>query len=186
MTVLAWCDLETTGLSPTNCIPLEIAVQLTDVNLNPIADPYHRTVLWNGGELMYYKRMAAPVVIDMHTANGLWEEANAGPSESNLHTLDKELEALFEAHGTDVRIAGNSIRLDLNFLEAYFPLAYRKLNYRSLDMSAVELFLGPMASIATFAPKVVSDHRALGDVQASIAQARYWLDALTNVAYPNG
>src|SRR5699024_5257954 len=83
--VIAWIDVETTGLDPAREHLLEISLILTDTELNPVADP--ASVLIDptvedvppdckaGSDLA---RTASACTRDMHASIGLFAEQDAG------------------------------------------------------------------------------------------------------------
>ncbi|HET7630183.1 MAG TPA: exonuclease domain-containing protein, partial [Candidatus Saccharimonadales bacterium] len=71
-----------------------------------------------------------------------------------------------------VVLAGNSIHMDRQFIKSYWPLVDQLLHYRMLDVSAWKLVFE-----AKFGSKVVKNetHRALGDIEESIAELKTYL-----------
>ena len=74
------------------------------------------------------------------------------------------------------RVAGNSVRLDLNFLEAHLPGLYGHVLYRMLDVTS---WAGP-AQWWRGVPPMTKElaHTATGDIRESIAEMRYLREAL--------
>src|SRR5699024_9815264 len=148
--VIAWIDVETTGLDPAREHLLEISLILTDNELNPVADPVSVLIDPSVEDVHPdYKvgsdiaRTVSDFIRDMHTSNGLFAELDAGlgvtPGEADGLIAD----AISAAAGGDGKplLAGNSIPLDRNFLEVHAPLTYAALDYRSIDVTSIEIDL---------------------------------------------
>lgn len=84
--MLAWVDLETTGLDPRTCQVLEVAVVITDDQLNEVGSAVEQ-IIPHGLDLalladypedvaLAYGKLHGvdPYVVDMHRNNGLWQE----------------------------------------------------------------------------------------------------------------
>jgi len=175
-------DVETTGLNPwEGSRLLEVACIVTDTNLNPLPGGEFQAVIGKRPLLVeYLKRHTVDFVIDMHTTNGLWDEVLA--SDSGIRAVDRLLFEHIKKFAPDprqARILGNSIRLDLNFLEAEMSLTYGHLHYRSIDMTAVSYFADEICGLGTLASESDSNHRAMGDARASLRQAQRWAALLT-------
>lgn len=183
--VIAWIDVETTGLDPDREYLLEISLILTDNELNPVADPV--SVLIDPsveGVHPDYKvgsdiaRTVDDFIRDMHTSNGLFADLDAGlgvaPDEADGLIADAINAAAGE--GGKPLLAGNSITLDRNFLEAQAPLTYAALHYRSIDVTSIENdldrdgFAEPIAAWHAARPK--KSHRGADDIRDSIDQLR--------------
>ena len=183
--VIAWIDVETTGLDPAREHLLEISLILTDNELNPVADPV--SVLIDpsvedahpdykvGSDIA---RTVSDFIRDMHTSNGLFADLDAGlgvaPDEADGLIADAINAAAGE--GGKPLLAGNSITLDRNFLEAQAPRTYAALHYRSIDVTSIENdldrdgFAEPIAAWHAARPK--KSHRGADDIRDSIDQLR--------------
>ena len=71
--MLAWIDLEMTGLDPDLHVIVEIATLITDDQLNLIAEGPDLVISATEEQL---KKMD-PVVVEMHTKSGLLDEIKA-------------------------------------------------------------------------------------------------------------
>ena len=183
--VIAWIDVETTGLDPAREHLLEISLILTDNELNPVADPV--SVLIDpsvedahpdykvGSDIA---RTVSDFIRDMHTSNGLFADLDAGlgvaPDEADGLIADAIDAAAGE--GGKPLLAGNSITLDRNFLEAQAPRTYAALHYRSIDVTSIENdldrdgFAEPIAAWHAARPK--KSHHGADDIRDSIDQLR--------------
>lgn len=169
---LIWVDLEMTGLDPDREVIIEIAVIVTDGEL----DQRHE-----GPELVIAAdeeilgRMH-PRVVDMHRRSGLLAAVRA--SELGLAAAEAEVLGfvadLVPEAGT-APLAGNSVHADRAFLERYMPALAAHLHYRNVDVSTIkELARRWYPEIADAAPSKAGDHRALADIRESIAELRYY------------
>lgn len=180
--MLAWIDLEMTGLDQTRNVIVEIATLLTDDNLEIIAE---------GPELVIHQPPEAlalmdEVVIAMHTRSGLLTEI-----ETSTITLEEATQAtlaFLQQHipkaGT-VPLCGNSIGTDRRFLAAYMPSIENFLHYRSVDVSTLkELMKRWNPHLLGDAPKKAEGHRALDDIRESVAELRYYREVFCVLAEP--
>lgn len=172
--VIAWTDVETTGLNPfVGDALLEVACILTDTRLNQIAEPYHAVVYHNPSAVMQMKATTDEYVVNMHDASGLWNRVQEFRTAMTLPEIEATMLAYIKQHAPEprqARVAGNSVTLDLNFLRMYLPDVYEHLHYRSIDVTAIEYDLVNQGLIIQ-RPKE-PQHEALADIQDSIEQLR--------------
>src|SRR5262245_24200139 len=118
MLVLAWMDLEMTGLDPARDVIVEIATLITDDDLEIVAE---------GPDLVIHQPEQAlavmePFVVDMHTRSGLLEAIRS--STTSLDEAGAATLAFIREHAPierTVPLCGNSIGTDRRFLAAYLP-----------------------------------------------------------------
>jgi oligoribonuclease len=174
--VLAWMDLEMTGLDPGRDVIVEIATLVTDDELEIVAE---------GPDLV----VAAPpdtlarmdgVVRAMHTQSGLLAaiEASVIPlDEAGRLTLDFLKRHIPERR--TVPLCGNSIGTDRRFLATQLPEVEDYLHYRSVDVSTIkELARRWYPAVYSGAPRKEGGHRALEDIKESVAELRYYRTAV--------
>jgi oligoribonuclease len=167
---LVWVDCEMTGLDLNKDALIEIAVLVTDENLN---------VLGNGIDLVIETDVEkldamSPEVRAMHTESGLLEKLTSGVSMEYAEEKILEYLSSFTTTGKSP-IAGNSIGMDRNFINRDMPRLGAFLHYRSVDVSSIkELARRWYPKVYFNAPKKTGNHRALGDIQDSIAELRYY------------
>jgi len=173
---LVWLDLEMTGLEVARHVVVEIALLVTDNALEPLDD---------GIDMVVHQPPEALEQMDdfvrtMHTSSGLLPEIEA----STLSLADAERDALeyVRRHVPEPRTAplcGNSIGVDRRFMHAGLPALDEYLHYRSIDVSSLkELCRRWYPEAYRRRPAKQEAHRALGDVRESIAELRYYRDAM--------
>jgi oligoribonuclease len=174
--MLAWMDLEMTGLDPARHVIVEIATIITDDDLAIVAEGPDLVVHATEDEL---SRMDE-VVVRMHTESGLLDRIRA--SELSLADAGEQTLAFLRAHIPEPRtvpLCGNSIGTDRRFLAIHLPEIEEHLHYRSVDVSTIkELGRRWLPSVVRGAPTKSGSHRALDDIRESIVELRYYRDHL--------
>lgn len=174
--MLAWIDLEMTGLDPDKDVIVEIASIVTDDDLKIVA---------TGPELVMSTDQALidgmePIVVDMHTKSGLIDRIK----ESNITIAEAEKQTLefFKEHikqEKTVPLCGNSIGMDRRFLAKQMPTIENFLHYRSVDVSTLkELARRWYPDALAKAPRKEADHRALADITESIKELQFYRGTL--------
>ncbi len=170
--VLAWMDLEMTGLEPERHVIVEIATLITDDDLAVVAEGPDIVVHAGSAEL----QMMDDAVRVMHTGSGLLaaiEELPTSLAEAGRQTLE-----FLHQHIREPRTAplcGNSIGTDRRFLAAQLPEIEAFLHYRSIDVSTIkELCRRWYPEVFLKAPPKAEAHRALDDIRESIAELAYY------------
>ena len=174
--VLAWLDLEMTGLDPATDVIVEIATLLTDDDLEEVAVGPNLTV-HQPAEVL--ERMSE-LVRSMHASSGLLDAIAASAislGEAGEATLEF-LRNHIPKPGT-VPLCGNSIGTDRRFLTASLPEVDAYFHYRSIDVSTIkELARRWHPEVASSAPEKTGGHRALNDTRESIAELRHYREHL--------
>lgn len=167
---LVWVDCEMTGLDLERDALIEIAVLVTDENLNLLGDGIDLVIETPSEKL----EGMSPEVRAMHTESGLLEKLKAGIAMSIVEEKILEYLSQFTTAGKSP-IAGNSIGMDRNFINRDMPKLGSFLHYRSVDVSSIkELARRWYPKVYFNAPKKTGNHRALGDIQDSIAELKYY------------
>ena len=173
--MLAWLDLEMTGLDPARHTIVEIACLVTDDDLRLVEEGPDLVVHADEAQLAEMD----DVVRAMHTRSGLLDAVRA----STLSLADARAETLAFLHrhipepGT-VPLAGNSIGTDRRFLAAWLPEIEAFLHYRSVDVSTLkELCRRWRPEVYKAAPVKKGGHRALQDIRESVTELAYYRDA---------
>jgi len=174
--VLAWMDLEMTGLDPSVHSIVEIATLITDDDLNVLAVGPDIVIAATDEQLATMDDF----VLNMHTHSGLLQaikESNVSLEEAGNATLDF-LRQHIPDKGT-IPLAGNSIGTDRRFLAAYLPEIEDWLHYRCVDVSTVkELCKRWYPDALTKAPSKVTAHRAMDDIRESLAELAFYREAM--------
>lgn len=172
---LIWVDCEMTGLNLKKDVLVEIAVLVTDSQLN---------ILGAGIDLVikveqHYLDEMGEFVRDMHTASGLLPEIPNGVS---LHQAEEQILEYLKKYAPDAGkspLAGNSVSVDRNFIARDLPLFNEYLHYRTVDVSSIkELARRWYPRVYFAAPKKTGNHRALGDIQDSIEELEYYRNSI--------
>jgi oligoribonuclease len=174
--MLAWMDLEMTGLDPATNTIVEIATLLTDDDLNVIAEGPDLVIKTDPDALA----AMGDVVRTMHTRSGLLAAVDA--STTTLPEAGQATLAFLRQHIAEARtvpLCGNSIGTDRRFLAAYLPEVEDYLHYRSVDVSTVkELARRWYPETYAAAPRKAGGHRAMDDIRESVAELAYYRGAL--------
>jgi oligoribonuclease len=169
---LVWIDCEMTGLDLSKDALIEIAVLVTDSELN---------ILDDGVDLVIHADDAVldtmpDIVRDMHAASGLTEAVR----QSAISLADAELQVLdyVRRHIPDSRTAplcGNSIATDRGFIARDMPTLDGHLHYRMIDVSSIkELCRRWYPRVYYAQPDKGLAHRALADIRESIRELAYY------------
>lgn len=167
---LIWIDCEMTGLSLENDAMVEIAVLVTDENLNIQGDGVDLVIKTSSEKLAGMR----DEVRAMHTESGLINEIPNGVSISDAETAVINYLSQHTQPGKSP-LAGNSVGMDRNFIARDMPKLYEYLHYRTVDVSSIkELARRWYPKVYFNAPKKTGNHRALGDIRDSIEELRYY------------
>jgi oligoribonuclease len=174
---LLWIDMEMTGLQPDTDRIIEIAIVVTDGQLNTVAEAPVLVVhqpdavldgmdAWNKGT---------------HGRSGLIEKVKA----STLGEAEAELQLVaFLAQHVPKQVSpmcGNSICQDRRFLARWMPALEGYFHYRNLDVSTLkELAKRWRPELAKGLTKH-GKHEALADIYESIEELKYYREHFLKV-----
>ena len=168
---LIWIDCEMTGLSLEKDVLVEIAVLVTDSELNVIGAGIDLVIKATPDQLAGMNEF----VTQMHTSSGLISEIPDGIS---VAAAEDAILAYLESAGTvpgKSPLAGNSVSVDRNFIARDMSRLNEYLHYRTIDVSSIkELARRWYPKIYFAAPAKTGNHRALGDIQDSIEELKYY------------
>lgn len=169
---LVWIDCEMTGLDLKTDRLIEIAVLVTDADLNILGDGIDVVIHADDEALA----SMIPVVTEMHTRSGLIDEVKA-----STVTLPDAEEMVLDYIRTHVKqaktapLAGNSIATDRGFIARDMPKLDDYLHYRMIDVSSIkELCRRWYPRIYFGQPEKGLAHRALADIHESIRELEYY------------
>lgn len=167
---LVWLDMEMTGLDPERERIIELAMIVTDSELNVLAESPSWAVhqsealldamdAWNKGT---------------HGRSGLIERVRASTlDESAAETLALDFVRQYVPKGASP-LCGNTIGQDRRFMVRYMPRLESWFHYRNLDVSTLkELCKRWKPEVAKGFVKR-SAHTALADIRESIDELRYY------------
>lgn len=172
---LVWIDCEMTGLDLENDELVEIAVVITDFDLNLI-DPGLDIVIKADDSAL---ANMGDFVRDMHTKSGLIEAIPDGVSLADAEFAVIEYILKFVPAEQHAPLAGNTIGTDRTFLAKYMPRVDAHLHYRNVDVSSIkELSRRWFPRVYFNSPAKNGGHRALADILESIRELDYYRKAV--------
>jgi oligoribonuclease len=172
---IVWIDCEMTGLDLQRDALIEVAVLVTDSELNVLGEGVDVVIACPDEALA----TMPDVVREMHTASGLLDELANGVSmeEAQRMVLDHVRELVPEPRRAP--LAGNTVGTDRGFLARDMPELEQHLHYRIIDVSSVKELSRRWYPRAYFnAPRKNGGHRALADIRESIEELRYYRAAV--------
>ena len=187
MSKLVWVDCEMTGLGAPGSVGqdrlLEIAVIVTDSDLGNMQ---------KGPNLIIHQPKEVLDCMSDWCKNAFGYRADGNHVEGQLasdvaKSTISEVEAerqVIEFVSKHVEagkglLSGNTVHADKRFLEAYMPNFMKYLHYRILDVSTVkEICSRWYPEDFAKAPPKAYKHRALDDIEASIAELKFYQTAI--------
>ena len=171
-THLVWVDMEMSGLDPDKDVVLEVALVVTDKDLNLVEE---------GPVLVVRQSDALLDGMDnwnrsTHGKSGLIDKVKA----STLSEADVELRmlAFMKQHVGERKspMCGNSICQDRRFMARHLPRLEAYFHYRNLDVSTLKELAARWRPELKEGFKKANNHTALADIQESIEELRYYRD----------
>ncbi|MEI4273294.1 oligoribonuclease [Klenkia sp. LSe6-5] len=173
---LVWIDCEMTGLDLARDQLIEIAVVVTDSELNVLDEGLDVVIHADDDALAGMD----DVVVAMHAKSGLTEAVRA--STTTLAEAEQQVLAYVKRFAPERRTAplcGNSIGTDRGFLARDMPALDDHLHYRMVDVSSVkELARRWYPRVYFNQPPKGLAHRALADILESIRELAYYRGAV--------
>lgn len=167
---LIWLDMEMSGLSSDTDRILELAVVITDANLN---------VLGESPVLVVHQSDAVLDGMDAwnkatHARSGLIDKVKASTLDEAMATLQMiEFLKQFVAAGKSP-MCGNSICQDRRFMARHMPDLEAYFHYRNLDVSVFKELARRWKPKVYSGFKKASKHEALADIYESIDELKYY------------
>jgi len=165
MQKMFWVDLEMTGLDVAKDVILEVAVVVTNLQLEELAR-YEAVVFQTPAVLAAMD----PWCIETHGKSGLTAAVSKGKP---LKDVEQDLIKIARDHFPNEKIilCGNSVGTDKKFLDAGMPLFARHLHYRIVDVSSWKEIFNSVYGMV-FQKREL--HRAVDDILESIGELAYY------------
>lgn len=169
--LLVWIDCEMTGLDVEKDALVEVAVLITNSQLEILDEGFSVVIKPVASAL----EGMGDFVRNMHQESGLLDELENG---KNLEVAELEILEYIKRFVPEEKVAplaGNSIGTDRMFINRYMPTLDSFLHYRNVDVSSIKELVRRWYPKTYFQlPKKEGGHRALADIRESIAELRYY------------
>jgi oligoribonuclease len=167
---LVWLDMEMTGLNPDTDRIIEVAVVVTDSQLNTVAEapvlvvhqPDETLAAMDDWNRSTHARTG---LVDKVKASVLTE---AGAEDSLLAFLTQHVPSRTSP------LCGNSICQDRRFLARWMPRLEAYLHYRNLDVSTLKELARRWRPQLAKGMSKQGKHEALADIYESIDELKYY------------
>ena len=167
---LCWLDMEMSGLMPDSDRVLELALLVTDSDLNHLSE---------GRVIVVHQPNEVLDAMDgwnksVHGKSGLIERVRASDlDEAKAETLAIEFLTQYVSAGNSP-LCGNSICQDRRFLARWMPRLEAFFHYRNLDVSTVKELVRRWKPEAMKGLVKQGKHEALADILESIEELKYY------------
>jgi oligoribonuclease len=167
---LVWLDMEMTGLFPDTDRIIELAMVMTDSQLNVIAE----APVW-----VVHQPDSVLDAMDewnrnTHGRSGLTEKVKAATTdEAAIETAALEFLKLHVPRMASP-MCGNSICQDRRFMARYMPVLEDWFHYRNLDVSTLKELCKRWKPELAKGLKKHGKHEALADIYESIDELKYY------------
>jgi oligoribonuclease len=167
---LVWIDCEMTGLDPAKDVLLEIATIITNYDLE---------IVDRGPALAIKQTEARLAGMDAwnrrtHRKSGLIDRVRT--EGVTVAEAQKQTLAFVKkyCYAQTAPLCGNSIGQDKRFLAKYMPELHEYLHYKVVDVSSIKVLVREWYEGRYESPKKKENHRALDDIEESIAELAYY------------
>ncbi|MGE5616812.1 MAG: oligoribonuclease [Bacillota bacterium] len=169
-TPLVWIDMEMSGLVPERDVILEVAMVVTDSDLNTIAEApvlvvHQSDSVLDGMDSWNKSTHGKSGLVDKVKASTLTE----AQAEARLLDVLKPIVASGAAP-----LAGNTVHQDRRFMARYMPALDAYLHYRIVDVSTLKELARRWRPDVLQGVAKEGRHEALADVYESIEELRYY------------
>ncbi|MFL6178966.1 MAG: oligoribonuclease [Actinomycetes bacterium] len=174
-THMVWVDCEMTGLDLVNDALVELAVLVTDDELNILGDGVDVVIRPPDAAVEQMEEF----VRNMHTTSGLLDELAGGITLAEAEEYALDYIRQFVTEPRKAPMAGNSIATDRSFIARDMTELDAFLHYRMVDVSSIKELARRWYPRAYFqAPAKHGGHRALADITESINELSYYRAAV--------
>ncbi|MEW1957936.1 oligoribonuclease [Kineococcus sp. NPDC059986] len=164
-----------TGLSLTDDALVEVAVLVTDADLNVLGDGVDVVIKPPAESLQDMD----PVVVAMHTTSGLLTEIPSGRTLAEAEQIVLDYVKQWVPEPRKAPLAGSSVHTDRAFLARDMLQLTDHLHYRLIDVSSLkELARRWFPRVYFHTPRKHGGHRALADIRESIQELKYYREVL--------
>jgi len=167
---LIWLDMEMTGLSPDTDRIIEVAMVITDSNLETVAE---------ASTLVVHQPDSVLDGMDSwnkstHAKSGLIEKVKA--SALDEATVEGQMLAFLKEYVpvSTSPMCGNSICQDRRFMARWMPQLEAYFHYRNLDVSTLKELAKRWKPELAKGLKKHGKHEALADIYESINELKYY------------
>jgi oligoribonuclease len=169
-THLVWVDMEMSGLDPDKDVVLEVALVVTDKDLNLVEE---------GPVLVVHQSDAVLDAMDSwnkstHGKSGLIDKVKASPlAEADV---ENQMIDFMKKHVGERKspMCGNSICQDRRFMARHLPKLEAYFHYRNLDVSTLKELAARWRPELKDGFKKANNHTALADIHESIEELKYY------------
>jgi oligoribonuclease len=167
---LIWVDMEMSGLNPDTDRVLEVAIVVTDTNLNTVVET---------PVLVVHQGDAVLDAMDTwnkstHGKSGLIERVrNSLLSEADTENRMVEFLQQFVPPGVSP-MCGNSVHQDRRFMARHLPRLEAYFHYRNLDVSTLKELMKRWKPELAAGMTKHGRHEALADIYESIDELKYY------------
>jgi oligoribonuclease len=167
---LIWLDMEMTGLHPETDHIIEVAMVITDSNLETVAE---------AATLVIHQADSVLEAMDSwnkstHAKSGLIDKVKA--STLDEASVEAQMLAFLKLHvpASVSPMCGNSICQDRRFMARWMPQLEAYFHYRNLDVSTLKELAKRWKPEIAKGLKKHGKHEALADIQESINELKYY------------
>ena len=176
-TPLVWIDMEMSGLVPDRDRILEVAMVVTDAELNTLVEApvfviHQEDAVLDAMDAWNKSTHGKSGLVDKVRVSTLTE----GEAESALIAVLKPIVAAGTAP-----LAGNTVHQDRRFMARYMPALESYLHYRIVDVSTLKELARRWNPVAMQGLAKEGRHEALADVHESIAELRHYRNTFLRV-----
>ncbi len=167
---LVWLDMEMTGLDPNNNVILEVAVVITDSELNVLEQTPSFAIIQPEAELAKMDKWN----VGTHTKSGLLDRIKSAGIE--LEIAELEILKLIKKYVPKAisPLCGNTIHQDRKFIVRYMPKLDEYLHYRNIDVSTIKELCKRWYPNTYNGFQKHNKHEALADILESIEELKYY------------